>query len=154
MQRNRDGPWMFTNVLVTGLMLCGLAGCALEKSIDAAADIARSTAVTLLEKSPPLTNLAAGVSADVDNPTYRIFAVVVNGVLLEVGLEGVKLKGEANTIASGESGSALSPETVRLLADSLVGDDATDEFIQSLMDLLQSRMEARGTDPPDPDQLE
>jgi hypothetical protein len=130
-------------------MLVFNPACALEKSIDAAADIARSTAVTLLEKSPPLTNLAAGVQASIDNPTYRIFAVVVNGVLLEVGLEGVQLEGNANTIASGDAGDALSPETVRLLAQSLAGADAADELLKQLTEALRDLGDRRPPDLPE-----
>ena len=113
-------------LLVAGLLLL-LPGCALEKAIDVAGDVARTTALTVVEKSPPLSSLAVGAQADITNPTYRVLAATVNGFLLEVGIQGLDIDSSLGGQGTGD-GTQLSDEARAAIREQL-GDDVADKVI-------------------------
>lgn len=125
--------------LVMGLCVLLLtfftAGCALEKSIDAATDIGRAVATKVITTAPPLSSLAAGVQADITNPQYRVFAAVVNGFLLEVGLVGIDIDSTLSGQGAGP-GTALTDEARQAIRDQL-GDDVADSVIRIIEEMIR-----------------
>jgi len=113
-------------VLCVLCVLCGCilfgGGCAFDRAVGAAADAARGVSVALIEKST-ITQTNATAGGTINDPHYRVLAVAVQGVYLDIGLDGVTVHGDI----SGQGGGAdkpLSAETMRAIHEQLLRDDS------------------------------
>ena len=96
------------------LLIVG-SGCATERAVSASTDLARAIGVAIVEKSH-FTETAASANANINNPHYRVLAALVQGVLMDIGLDGVQVQGSLQGQGSGPD-IPLSPETLRKIVD-------------------------------------
>ena len=113
-------------LLLCAALLLASAGCALEKTVDAASDTARAVGMAIIE-SGELSRLS--LAARLENPEYRVFVGLVQGVLMEVGLRGASLDTGAGGSGTGGPGAAV--EVLR--------GDNTDRVLELLRELHRQR---------------
>ncbi|MCK4340280.1 MAG: hypothetical protein KAY37_00980 [Phycisphaerae bacterium] len=120
-----------------------LPGCAMERSIEVACDTARLIGVTLAEKVN-LEQSSAAAGAEIEDPTYRVMVLYVQGVLLEVGLDGVEVKGRISGHGGGTD-KPLTAETIEALRQRGLGQDDIETLLQILK--TENRKPNIGADP-------
>lgn len=116
--------------LIVGLV--SLTGCGLEKSVDMATDFGRSVAIAAIEKAPPLQSLAASGTATIANPKYRIMAGLFNGIVAEIGLEGIVVTANLQGAGTGEGGAPSGAST------DVLGSDSADDFIRGVLEGIRA----------------
>ena len=113
------------------------AGCATERAISASTDLARAIGVAILEKSH-FTDTAASANANINNPHYRVLAALIQGVYLDIGLDGVQVQGALQAQGSGPD-VPLSPETLRMIRERGLGPDAVERLIEAALEAAPSK---------------
>ena len=124
--------------LLAVLLTCAAAftiGC-VGKAMDTAALMVQSASDVMLEKAP-LTEALLRADAVVDNPHYRVLAVHVDGLLLDMGLDGVRIAGNVEAQGEGDD-QPLSDETKAKLRDFLLEDETLLDWVKELSATLQS----------------
>ena len=119
-----------------------LTGCAFDRAIEAAADSARSISVALIEKST-ITETSATAGGSINNPHYRVLAVAVQGVYLDIGLDGVTVQGNISGQGGGPD-KPLSDKAAAAIREKLLQDD---DFMRLLTGVVH-RLETGATSPP------
>lgn len=94
-----------------------LGGCAAERAANKTIEMAGAIGTAIIEKSH-ITDSALSASGRLNNPHYRILAAIVQGVYLDIGLDGVQVDASASGSGSGAD-KPLSPETMKAISDSL-----------------------------------
>lgn len=118
----------FTPLRPFAIFLCALTvaavfgGCAMERAVGAASDAARGITTMLINKAP-ITQVAANAEGEINNPHYRVLAVAVQGVLVDIGLDGVQVEGQIQGQGQGEN-QALSEAAAQQIRDALLKDDS------------------------------
>ena len=113
------------------------AGCATERAISASSDLARAIGIAIVEKSH-FTDTAASANANINNPHYRVLAALIQGVYLDVGLDGVQVQGTLQAQGSGPD-VPLSPETLQMIRERGLGPDAVERLIEAALKAGQSQ---------------
>ena len=117
-----------TWIILTLSFSRGPAGCASQRAVSAATDLARAVGVAIVEKSH-FTDTAASAQADINNPHYRVLAALVQGVLLDIGLDGVQVQGALQGQGSGAD-IPLSAATLERIRRRGLDPDSIDRLIQ------------------------
>lgn len=118
--------------LVLGLSAVFLTGCAAWRASEVAADTARTIGVALVEKAN-FEQMSAEAGGSIEDPTYEVLAVYVQGILLRVGVDGVEVGGQIRGAGSGPD-KRLSPETLEALRARGLGPDEMELLIQALLE--------------------
>ncbi len=106
-----------TFILIPVLAFCG---CAAEKAVDGAIDVARATTTALIEKSQ-LQTFQLGANGKITNPHYRVWVVFVQGIYTDIGVDGVEVGGTLQGAGTGTN------------------KEISDETLEAILELLKSK---------------
>lgn len=129
---NHKYLWIFAALLA---WLFG-SGCAAERAATKTVEMAGAIGTAIIEKSH-ITDSDLSANANLNNPHYRVWAVMVNGVMLDIGLDGVQVGASARGSGSGDD-KPLSEETKAAIRERL-NDPG---FVTKLGDVLVEKLRA------------
>lgn len=122
-------------IVLAACMFCLLTGCALDETARTGMVMVKDVTLKAVDRIP-IDSGALAANANLNNPHYRVLAVMVNGVLLDVGLDGVVVQG--NMQAQGAGGPAPIDPDLRERLDKILNEPS---FWEKILSGLQEQQE-------------